>query len=416
MVSDEILTGRYHKMKLSDIKCKNAKPLDPPSKAPRKLADGNGLYLWVMPNGKKYWRYRYKDFRGKYREFAIGVYPEIPLTEARALLREGIDPNTQKKDFKLQKHEEAGNTFELIAREWHEHKKSEWTEDHAQRILDRLEKDVFPIIGCRPIKEVTHSHLLDLAKKIQERGANELAKRIIQMSVHIFQFAVITERADKNIARDLKGLIKPKPTKHFASIEARDLPAFLKALRSNQARLFRQTQLAMELMMLTFVRTSELIKAEWDEFDFEEKQWIIPAKRMKMNRDHIVPLSTQAIGFLNELKELHKHPKYVFPSQINRNNHMSNNTILMALKRMGYKGKMTGHGFRSLAMSTIMERLGYRHEVPDLQLAHAKRGDVARAYDRAQFMDERTQMMQEWADYLDGIYQTGEIIPFQRAG
>ncbi len=410
-------------MKLTDIKCKNAKPLDAPSNSPRKLADGGGLYLWVMPNGKKYWRHRYKDIRGKYRELAIGVYPEISLLDAReatrkarAMLRDGVDPNRQKKDIKIQRQQEAGNTFELIAREWHTHKKSEWTEEHAKRILDRLEKDVFPVIGCRPIKEVTHTHLLDLAKKVQERGANELAKRIIQLSVHIFQFAVITERADKNIAIDLKGLIKPKPTKHFASIEAKDLPDFLRALRSNQARLFRQTQLAVELLMLTFVRTNELIKAEWDEFDFEEKQWIIPAKRMKMNRDHIVPLSDQTIFILNELKELHKHPTFVFPSQINRNNHMSNNTILMALKRMGYQGKMTGHGFRALAMSTIMERLGYRHEVPDLQLAHAKKGDVARAYDRAQFMDERIVMMQEWADYLDAIYKTGEVVPFRRIG
>ncbi len=407
-------------MKLTNIKCKNAKPLDLPSKSPKKLADGNGLYLWVMPNAKKYWRFRYKDVRGKYRELAIGVYPEITLSEARdttrearSMLRDGIDPNTHKKDIREQRQDEAGNTFELIAREWHTHKKSEWTPDHAQTIISRLEKDVFPVIGNRPIKEITHSHLLNLAKKVQERGANELAKRIIQLSVHIFQYAIITARADTNIANDLKGLIKPKPKTHFASIEAKDLPEFLKALRSNQARLFRQTQIGVELLMLTFVRTGELIKAEWNEFDFDEGQWIIPAKRMKMNRDHIVPLSNQVIFLLNELRELHKHPKYVFPSQINSKNHMSNNTILMAIKRMGYKGKMTGHGFRALAMSTLMERLGYRHEVPDLQLAHAKKGDVARAYDRAQFMDERTQMMQEWADYLDDIYRTGEIIPFR---
>lgn len=408
-------------MKLSDIQCKNAKPLDPPTKSPRKLADGMGLYLWVMPNGKKYWRYRYRDIRNKYREYAIGVYPEITLAEARdktrqarALLRDGVDPNTHKKDIRTLRQSEAENTFELIAREWHEHKKSEWTEVHAQTMLDRLEKDVFPVIGRRPIKEITHAHLLDTAKRIQERGANELAKRVVQMSSHIFQYAVITGRAENNIGRDIRGIIRPKPKGHYAAIEAKDLPEFLQALRSNQARLFRQTQLAVELLMLTFVRTSELIKAEWSEFDFKERQWIIPAKRMKMNRDHIVPLSQQAIVILNELRNLHKHPEYVFPSQINRKNHMSNNTILMALKRIGYKGKMTGHGFRSLAMSTIMERLGYRHEVPDLQLAHAKRGDVARAYDRAQFMDERTSMMQEWADYLDGLYKTGEVIPFKQ--
>lgn len=408
-------------MKLTNLDCKNTPPNEPPSKSPKKLADGNGLYLWIMPNNRRYWRFRYKDIKGKYNEYAIGVYPEISLAEARektrearALLRDGIDPNKHKKSLKRQRQAEAGNTYELIAREWHSHKKSEWTPDHAQNIMARLEKDVFPVLGDIPIREITHTDLLNVAKRIQERGANELAKRIIQLSVHIFQYAVITSRADKNIAEDLKGLIKPKPKSHYAAIEARDLPEFLRVLRSNQARLYRQTQLGVEMLMLTFVRTSELIKAEWSEFDFKEKEWIIPAKRMKMNRDHVVPLSRQTISILEELRELHGHPKYVFPSQINRNNHMSNNTILMSLKRMGYKGKMTGHGFRSLAMSTIMERLGYRHEVPDLQLAHAKRGDVARAYDRAQFMEERTKMMQEWADYLDSLYQTGEVVQFKR--
>ena len=408
-------------MKLTDVTCKNAKPLDPPSKSPRKMADGRGLYLWVMPNGKKYWRHNYTDLQGKNRTFSVGVYPEISLATAREkslkvreLLREGVDPNTHKRETKKELSREASNTFELIAREWFESKKVEWTESHAQTVIGRLEKDVFPVIGNIPIKDLTHEHLLDTAKTIQQRGANELAKRIIQMSVHIFQYAIIAGHTDKNIAGDLKGLVKSKPKKHYAAIESKDLPDFLKVLRSNQARLFYQTQLAVELLMLTFVRTSELIKAEWDEFDFEEKVWLIPAKRMKMNKDHLVPLSSQSIEILNKLRELHTHPEYVFPSQINRNNHMSNNTILMALKRMGYKGKMTGHGFRSLAMSTIMERLGYRHEVPDLQLAHAKRGDVARAYDRAKFMDERTLMMQDWADYLDNIYKTGEVLPFRR--
>jgi len=273
-----------------------------------------------------------------------------------------------------------------------------------------LEKDVFPIIGKYPIKLITHKMLLDLAHSVKERGANELAKRIIQMSVHIFRYAIVTGRADKNIAEDLKGMVKSEPKSHFAAIESKELPEFISDLRNHKAKLNRQTYLAVNFMMLTFVRTSEMIKAEWSEFDFENKIWLIPAKRMKMNKDHIVPLSRQSIKILEELREIHHHPKYVFPSRINRDNHMSNNTVLMAIKRMGYEGRMTGHGFRALAMSTIMEKLGYRHEVPDAQLAHAKKGDVARAYDRAKFLEERTVMMQKWADYLDNIAYGGVVI------
>jgi len=315
-----------------------------------------------------------------------------------------------KKALVDQKRTDHANTFEVIAREWLEYKKTEIKDVTYIQTLKRLEKDFFPVIGMLPIKSITHQTLIDLAKKLQERGANELAKRSIQMSKHIFQFAIINGYAEKNIAEDLKGFIKTPPTKSFASIEPKDLPKFLQAFERHRSRMHRQTQIALELMMLSFVRTSELIKAEWGEFDFENKVWLIPAKRMKMNKDHIVPLSRQAVEILEELREIHNHPKYVFPSRIKRDNHMSNNTVLMAIKRMGYAGRMTGHGFRALAMSTIMEKLGYRHEVPDSQLAHAKKGDVARAYDRAKFIEERTVMMQKWADYLDNMAQGGQVI------
>lgn len=374
-----------------------------------KLFDGRGLYLELHKNGSKYWRYKYR-IGGKEKLLSLGVYPEVALAEARDKHRdahkqvsEGIDPQATKQEAKLQKEQEAANTFEVIAREWHAHKKSEWSETNTKIVIDRLEKDIFPVIGDVPIKNITHKILLDLANTVKERGAHELAKRIIQMAKHVFQYAIITGRAEKNIAEDLKGLIKPKSKGHFASIEANELPQFIKDLRGHKAKLKHETYLAVNFMMLTFVRTGEMIKAEWKEFDFDEKVWLIPGKRMKMGKDHLVPLSHQAIEVLQELRELHNHPHYVFPSRTNRHNHMSNNTILMALRRMGYGGKMTGHGFRSLAMSAIMEKLGYRHEVPDAQLAHAKRGDVARAYDRAKFLDERTRMMQDWADYLDQV-------------
>lgn len=389
-------------MKLNETICKNAKP----ASKPKKLADGFGLYLEVTPTGGKYWRMKYRHI-GKEKRLAFGVYPEVSLKEAREkrdqarkLIAESKDPSYIKRKYKEQLQEEAGNTFEKIAREWHKHNEPEWKTEHAENILKRLEKDVFPAIGEAPIKELTPKMLLDMAKGIQQRGASELAKRVIQMSRHIFQYGIITGRADKNPADHLRGMIKPKPKSHFASLDAQELPEFLRSLYSNEARLMPLTHLAVQFMMLTFVRTSEMIKAEWSEINFQEKTWLIPARRMKMKKEHLVPLSDQTIDILKKIRNLHGNKKYVFPSRENSQNHMSNNTILMALRRMGYGGKMTGHGFRALAMSTIMEKLGYRFEVPDAQLAHAKRHSLGEAYDRAKFISERVTMMQEWADYL----------------
>lgn len=399
-------------MKLTAKAVETAKPRE---KA-YKMFDGGGLFLEVKPPNSKLWRLKYR-YLGKEKKLCIGEYPAISLAEAREhrdeakkLLANGHDPSSVKQEIKQEKIKEAGNTFEAIAREWHEHKKHEWSDVNAKTVLDRLERDVFPEVGKYPIKIITHKMLLDLANSVKQRGANELAKRIIQMCRHIYQYAIVTGRAENNIAEDLKGLVKAKPKSHFAAIEAKDLPQFISDLRNHKAKLNRQTYLAVNFMMLTFVRTGEMIGAKWDEFDLEQKQWLVPAERMKMGKEHIVPLSRQAIEILEELREIHNHPVFVFPSRGDRNKTMSNNTILMALDRMGYRGKMTGHGFRALAMSTIMEKLHYRHEVPDAQLAHAKRGDVARAYDRAKFLPERTKMMQEWADYLDDIAQNGTVI------
>lgn len=403
-------------MKLNDQKCRTAKP----ERRNYKLSDGGGLYLEVTTKGSKLWRMKYR-FMNKEKKLSIGEYPAITLAEARErreaakkLLANGLDPSAVKQQIKQERFLENANTFEAIAREWHEHKEPEWSKGTAKTVMDRLERDVFPEIGKYPIRMITHKMLLDMANSLKQRGANELAKRVIQMCRHIYRFAIVTGRANQNLAEDLKGMIKPKPQGHYAAIEAKDLPQFISDLRNHKAKLNRQTYLAVNFMMLTFVRTSEMIQARWDEFDLKAKTWLIPASRMKMGKEHLVPLSSQAVAILEELRELHSHPVYVFPSRNSRNRTMSNNTILMALDRMGYRGKMTGHGFRALAMSTIMEKLGYRHEVPDLQLAHAKRGDVARAYDRAKFLSERTKMMQEWADYLDGLCLSGEVVPFRR--
>ena len=260
-------------MKLTEIKCKNAKPAE---KA-KKIADGLGLYLEISPSGGKYWRMKYRHL-GKEKRLAFGVYPEVSLKEAREkrdaarqLIAENKDPSYVKKQQKAQVLDETASTFELIAREWHAHKSAEWKPVHAETILKRLESDMFPVIGEAPIKEITPKMLLDMAKAIQERGANELAKRVVQMSKHIFQYAIITGRADNNVAEHLKGLIKPKPKSHFAALDHKELPEFLGALYSNQARLMPLTHLAVQFMMLTFVRTSEMIKAEWSEIDLEER-------------------------------------------------------------------------------------------------------------------------------------------------
>ena len=399
-------------MPLNNKICEAAKP----SEKPRKLADGGGLYLEVMPNGARYWRLKYR-FMGKEKRLALGVYPETTLAEAREkreqarkLLANGADPAFVKKEQKLQARLSAGNTFEDVAREWHEHQSSKWTPSYADNVLHRLTTDIFPLISHLPIAQITPPHLLDAMRQIEKRGAHEIAHRLLQSCSQIFRYAIVTGRADRNPALDLRGALKTVPHGHYAAMDAKELPDFLGALERNDARLYAHTRLALRLMLLTFVRTAELIAATWDEIDFGDRRWIIPAERMKMRRPHIVPLSTQAISTLQELKVLAGHREQIFPSQIRAHKHMSNNTILKALERMGYKGKATGHGFRALAMSTIKEQLGYRHEVIDRQLAHAPRNKVDAAYDRAQFLEERTRMMQDWADHIDKLSGFGTVV------
>lgn len=403
-------------MKLTDTGCKNAKGRE----KPYKLADGAGLYLLVKPNGAKYWRLKYR-FHNKEKLYALGVYPEVSLKAARdkkdtarKLLEKGLDPLLVKSDEKRLGKLHAGNTFEIIAREWHEHQKAKWTPTYAQELLHRLNEDIFPEIGHRPIANVTPPQILDAVRKIESRGAHEIARRALQTCGQIFRYAVATSRAESDPTRDLKGALKPFKKGHYASLDMKELPAFLKTLNSNDARLYPQTLRAVRLLMLTFVRTGELINATWDEFDFDTKEWHIPAERMKMRKPHIVPLSKQAIAILKEQKEQTGQWPWVFPNVVRPKKPMSNNTVLMALRRMGYQGQMTGHGFRALAMSTIKEKLGYRHEVVDRQLAHAQRNQVDAAYDRAQFLSERKNMMQHWADYLDALASAGKVVPFMR--
>ena len=392
-------------MPLNDTQCRNAKPQE---KA-KKLSDSGGLYLEVMPTGSKYWRFKYR-WHGKEKRLAFGVYPEVTLAEAREkrdkarkLLSNGVDPSLERKQARHQSKMNTDNTFEVIAREWHEMQSAKWIKNTSDYTLRRLENDIFPVLGAYPIKDIAAPLLLTALRAIERRGAHEMAHRALQVCGQILRYAIATGRAERNVAADLKGALRPVKHTHFAALDAKELPEFIKTLEQNDARLFLHTRYAIRLLMLTFVRTSELINAKWDEFDFEKKLWVIPPERMKMRKSHVVPLSRQSLAILENIKQSMGYGVNVFPNQVEPRRCMSNNTILKAIERLGYKGQMTGHGFRALAMSTIKEQLGYRHEVVDRQLAHAPRTKVDAAYDRAQFLDERTKMMQELANYLDGI-------------
>lgn len=399
---------------LTDVQPRTAKPKD----KPYKLTDGGGLYLLINTDGAKYWRMDYRHGNAR-RTLAFGKYPEVSLADAREkrlaarkLLDQGIDPGQDKKDKERIKSEAAANTFEKLAREWHTNKLATWSESTARDTLRRLEQDIFPEIGAMPIGAITHQHMIAALRKIESRGAHEIAHRIKATCARVFSYSSQQGIENRNPAADMKDVLKPVKAGHFAAITADELPAFLAAMDKNDARLFKPTRIALRLMMLVFVRTSELIETPWSEIDLEKGEWIIPWQRMKRGKltvnpdktDHHVCLSTQALELLRELHKLTGGGnKYLFPNQRDHKKPMSNGAILMALKRMGYQNRMTGHGFRALAMSTIKERLGYRHEVVDRQLAHAQKDKVASAYDRAQFLAERKVMMQDWANFIDGI-------------
>jgi integrase len=384
-----------------------------------KLFDGHGLYLEIQPTGGKFWRFRYRQPSGKETTITFGPYPEVSLAEARdkrmearRWLLEGLDPGQQRDQARRDSARASENTFRKIATEWHELKQSSWTPAYSHNVLHRLETDVFPGIGRIPIDEVTHRDLIDVFRKIEARGAHEIAKRNKAVCRQIFSYAIQTGVAKQNIVTDMTDVLRPVSSSNFPAISSDELPRFLQALRSNEACMQPVTRIGLRLLMLVFVRTSELIETPWSEIEEGRPDWTIPWQRMKLGRrrlnpikkDHLVPLSRQALSLLAELRAITGGGKYLFPNLRDRTRPMSNNAFLKAIERMGYKGDMSGHGFRALAMSTIKEKLGYRHEVVDRQLAHVQRDKVARAYDRAEFLDERRVMMQAWADYIDSVW------------
>lgn len=371
----------------------------------RKLSDGGGLYLWVYADGRKYWRLRYY-LLGKEKTLSLGVYPAVSLEKARKLaaeqrdkLQDNKDPSAERKADRLQAKIAANNSFEFVAREWLSKRLSIWVKKHADDVIRRLEVNIFPQIGLRPISEIQPPELLAAIQKIESRGAYDLAHRVMGVCGQVFRYGVSTGRCNRDLTVDLRGALTPHVAKNQNAIKPADLPKLIKAIHSYDQLGDLKTRLALEMLAYTFVRTQELINAPWDEFDLDKALWVIPASRMKMKNDHLVPLSRQTLELLKELKTLSGRSRFILPGR-NPEKTVSNNTMLYALYRLGYKDVMTGHGFRAVA-STILNEIGFDPDVVERQLAHVERNEVRAAYNRAEYLKDRTSMMQWWADYLD---------------
>lgn len=393
---------------LSDAACRNAKST---AKA-FKLHDSEGLYLFVSPAGGKLWRVDYRH-QGKRRTASLGAYPGVSPSAARKArdelkghLSAQVDPAQVKRQERRAKQAMAANTFERIAREWFAAKAAGWVPSYSDRLMSRLEADIFPPLGRRPITEIEPPDVLEAIRKVEARGAVELAKRETQVVGQIFRFAIASGRAKRDPTQDLRGAVKsPGRQKHHRALPREDLPDFLRALDAYDGEPL--TRLALKLMILTFVRTTELRAARWTEFedlDGSAPLWRIPAERMKMRFEHLVPLVPQAVAVLRELRPLAGRSPHLFPSP-SKEGFMSNNTMLFAMYRMGYHGRATVHGFRGVA-STWLNEVGFQSDWIERQLAHDERNDVRAAYNSAQYLAGRREMMAAWAEYIDSCIPT----------
>ena len=390
-------------MALTNIKITNAKPRD----KSYKLSDSGSLHILIMTSGSKSWRFSYR-FEGKQKIHTIGLYPCVTLAEAREardkakkLLAQGLDPNEIKKDKLRQDKKEAANTFESVAVEWYEKHKVKWVKKTADRTMSMLKRYIFPFIGSIAMTKLKPAELLNAIQKIESRGNIETAHRALQICGQISRFAIATDRASMDLSSGRKGALTSLKVKHHPSITDPDKVGQLLLDIDNYEGAYL-TQQALQLAPLVFVRPGELRHAEWAEIDFEKKEWKIPGEKMKMRLPHIIPLSKQALVILEDLHGHTGHLQYVFPGAVRVQRPMSENTVNMALKRMGYEGKHTAHGFRSTA-STILHEQGLRHDVIELQLAHKIGNQVSAAYNYATYLPERQKMMQHWSDYLDGL-------------
>ena len=382
------------------------------------LNENGGLYLWITPVGGKLWRWAYR-FDRKEKLMSFGKYPDVPLalarerhSEARKLLATGVDPMAQRKAEKTAERIAIENSFQSITTQWLEHWQEGKSPRHVDTVRRRMAADILPCLGARPIAEIEAPELVAMANAIQDRGARDIAKRALETVGQVFRFGIAHGYAKRNPATEIRpsDILKSSPKTNYARVDGRELPTLLRRIEVYQGK--QVTRLAMKLMSMTFVRTTELIEAKWGEFDLENARWDIPAERMKMRTPHIVPLARQALEALEMLRDFTGSNEWLFPGDLNAAQPMSNNTILKALERMGYKGRMTGHGFRGLA-STILHEQGYAHDHIELQLAHAPRNAVSAAYNHALYLEPRARMMQDWADFLEHTQRGGKVLPFR---
>lgn len=395
---------------LTDAKCRNAKPAD----KPQRLGDGAGLFLEVRPNGSKLWRYRY-EIAGRENMLALGEYPAVSLADARkarddarTLVKAGIHPSHARQADKARQIAANADTFEAVAREWIDQLEAKGrTAKYVAQVRRDLETDVFPTIGALPCRAVTPAHLLAIIKRVEKR-APVTAMNLRQWCGAIFRFAIATLRADTDPASALKGAIHRPKVEHHKPLSRNEIPKFLKALAGYRGN--RATAIALRLLLLLWVRPSELRLAEWAEFDLDESLWRIPAERMKMREPHTVPLPPQAVALLRELKTITGGRGWLFPNTRNPQTYMTGTTTNRALEYLGYGGRFSSHGFRSTA-STILNEMGYRPDVIERQLAHKERNQVRAAYNRAQYLPERRQMLMDWADMIDAWETGSNVIP-----
>lgn len=390
---------------LTDLQVKNAKPKD----KPYKLTDGGGLYLLITPSGGKLWRLDY-TFLAKRKTFFLKSYPEISLLEARQrrdearkLLANGIDPGEVKKEAIEAAAVTAASVFEVVAREWYDKNEPVWSTGHAATVKSRLERDVYPQIGKKPVNEITAAEVRNMLLKVEARGAVDTALRIKIICGQIFRYAVATGRLEHDPSAALKPreIFQKRDAKHHAAItDPKTLIPLLRAIDNYQGTIIVKS--ALKLSPLLFVRPGELQKMEWSEVDLDEALWSIPATKMKTRQPHLVPLSQQAMAVLLELKPLTGSGQYVFPGRTT-SRPMSNMALTAALDYLGYKDIQTPHGFRATARTILDEVLRVRVDLVEAQLAHAVRDANGRAYNRTSFIEDRRQMMQQWADYLDGL-------------
>jgi len=394
-------------MPLTDTTIRNAQPKD----KPYKISDEKGLYLFVKKEGK-YFRYDYR-YGGKRKTMALGVYPEVKLKEAREkqyqarkLLDSDIDPMDHAKTAKLLSANLAANTFETVALEWFAKEKNKWVDGHSRTIIRRLEMNVFPWLGARGIATINAPEVLAVLRRIEERGAVETAHRVKQICEQIFSYAISTGRAKRNPCADLKGALTPAISNRMSTIiEPKKIGELLRAIDGYKGRLV--TRCAFRLAPLVFVRPGELRHAEWQEINFKNSMWKIPEKKMKRKFPHLIPLARQSIEILREIEPLTGRGKYIFPSLRSSDRPMSDNTILNALRALGYaKEEMSGHGFRAMAYTRLLEQ-GWDDRFVDRQLAHIQPNTVKAAYDYTKYISKRSEMMQFWADYLDSLRAGG---------